>query len=85
MGNSWLWEALNTRSSVTSIVVDLHFWNTTRPPSVDNTDYVNETYPYEVAMKIFEELNVMFRHSNFKHWLIVAGTVMWNLNDEKGR
>jgi len=55
-----------------------------RPPLKANpTEYINETYSYDDAVKIFEELNVMFRHADFKDWLIIPGTVMWNWKDDQ--
>jgi hypothetical protein len=55
-----------------------------RPPG-DEIKNFNQTYTYDDAMKIFEELNKMFLHDDFKDWLIIAGTVMWNQTDEQGR
>jgi hypothetical protein len=50
-------------------------------PAVNPDQYTYNTYPYEEAEKLLEELNVMFLHADFRHWLIVAGTVMWNWQD----
>ena len=46
--------------------------------------FPHETYPQDHAYAIIEALNKMFVHASFEHWLIVAGTVMWNFDDQVG-
>ncbi|MBX3680438.1 MAG: hypothetical protein KF710_09680 [Rhodocyclaceae bacterium] len=44
------------------------------------------TYSYDEAVEIFDELDSMFAHPDFTDWLIVAGTVLWhwdNKDDER--
>lgn len=53
-----------------------------RPPnSFARRDCPYNTYSYDEAVEIFEELNRMFVHADFRDWLIVAGTVMWHWNN----
>jgi hypothetical protein len=49
-----------------------------RPPTKLGVRFHYNTYPDIVAMRIFKQLNTMFSHAAFEHWLIVAGTVLWN-------
>ncbi len=59
------------------IVPEFYF----RPPALA-ANYAHNTYPDNVAVQIFKALNQMFVHADFRHWLFVCGTVMWNtLND----
>lgn len=52
-----------------------------RPPNALGPGYVHDTYPQEDTYKIWGQLESMFTAVDFKDWLIVPGTVMWNLHD----
>jgi hypothetical protein len=52
-----------------------------RPPRALGPGYEHDTYPMEDFNKIFEQLDLMFMHPDLQNWLIVPGTVLWNLND----
>lgn len=53
-----------------------------RPPnSFARRDCPYNTYSYDEAVQIFDELNHLFVHADFSDWLIVAGTVMWHWNN----
>lgn len=55
-----------------------------RPPKL-GPRYQMNTYPEEVANKIFLTLNDMFLDDDFKHWLFVCGTVFWNTLTPSGQ
>jgi hypothetical protein len=51
-----------------------------RPPATFGAGFEHDTYPESQIVPIFEQFKSMFRDPAWKHWLIVGGTVMWNLN-----
>lgn len=54
-----------------------------RPPAALGADFHSDTYSETQMKLIFGQLDSMFKDPAFKHWLIIGGTVMWNL--AKGR
>jgi hypothetical protein len=54
-----------------------------RPRMVDKT-YLANTYPEAGMMQILKALNSMFVHNDFKDWLVVAGTILWNNVQKEG-
>jgi hypothetical protein len=55
-----------------------------RPPTKLGGRFHYNTYPDTLVARIFKQLNTMFRNPAFEHWLIIAGTVLWN-QDVGGR
>lgn len=53
-----------------------------RPPAALGGNYRSDTYPNSVAAKIFSALGEMFTHADFKNWLIVPGSIMWNTSED---
>jgi hypothetical protein len=51
-----------------------------RPPATLGSRFAFNTYPDKLAMRIFKQLQEMFRNRTLEHWLIIAGTVLWNQN-----
>lgn len=49
-----------------------------RPPTEDKSN----TYSLSVFNKIVDALSTMFEHDNFKNWLFVCGTVMWDSKED---
>jgi hypothetical protein len=49
-----------------------------RPDPTASPFYRSATYYYDHAMKVLEEMNTMFVHPEFRDWLFVLGSVMWN-------
>jgi hypothetical protein len=48
-----------------------------RPVAAD-PDYHSGTYPVKDQVAILQAMNEMFAHADFRDWLIVPGTVLWN-------
>ncbi|MFK7695460.1 hypothetical protein [Paenibacillus sp. HJGM_3] len=44
----------------------------------DKAAIASNSYPDNVANRIFQTLNSMFSHADFKDWLFVCGTVIWD-------
>ena len=55
-----------------------------RPPTSIGLDYVGNTYPRSVGMKIIGALDGMFNNPIFANWLFVCGTVLFNTRDDPG-
>ncbi|NEW06836.1 hypothetical protein GK047_12525 [Paenibacillus sp. SYP-B3998] len=49
-----------------------------RPPATVGADYTNNTYPPLVFSSIFNVLNSMFQHADFRDWLFICGTALGN-------
>jgi hypothetical protein len=56
------------------IVPEFYF----RPPAKTDKNYIQDTYPVREFLKIWKAFDCMFQDDNFKDWLFVLGTVMWN-------
>lgn len=48
-----------------------------RPVAAD-PDYHSGTYPVRDQVELLQALNGMFVHADFRDWLFVPGTVLWN-------
>jgi hypothetical protein len=87
MAATWLSQAGGDNPNTLKVFVVPEFYF--RPPnSFARRNCPYNTYSYDEAVEIFDELNLMFVHAHFSDWLIVAGTVMWhwdNKDDEQPR